>query len=167
MSSDKDVVNACETFNWDVSYNHDGTSANTITTLTVRLPNTVSLVNETGAISHSWTTRAAKEGGLPASFQPLDTNNNVVVSEVNGETLITFNVNGYLGYDLQPDWGGTLRTKVQANCNNLSDTILIGTVVGHYENAVNFGSVSSEDDVQIKNPDLYLRKAVDRKDPLI
>jgi hypothetical protein len=167
MSSDKEIVNACETFNRDIEYNHDGTAANTITTMTVRLPNTVTLVNGTGAISHSRSTKAVNEGRLLSSFQAIDTNSNVVMSEVNGETLITFNVNGYLGYDLQPDWGGILRVNVQANCNNLSNTILIGTVVGHYENVINFGSVSSEDDVQIKNPDLYLRKAVDRKDPLI
>lgn len=49
----------------------------------------------------------------------------------------------------------------------LSDTILMGTVVGYYENTMSFGTVGSEDDVHIKNPDLYLRKAVDRKDPLI
>jgi uncharacterized repeat protein (TIGR01451 family) len=40
-------------------------------------------------------------------------------------------------------------------------------VVGYYENAMSFGNVGSEDDVRIKNPDLYLRKAVDRKDPLV
>jgi uncharacterized repeat protein (TIGR01451 family) len=60
-----------------------------------------------------------------------------------------------------------LKIKVQANCDNASDTMVIGTVVGYYENAINFGSVGSEDTVHIKNPDLYLRKAVDRRDPLI
>jgi uncharacterized repeat protein (TIGR01451 family) len=167
MSSDKANVNACETFHWDIGYNHDGTAANTITTLTVRLPNTVSLSNETGAISHSWSKKTFTEGNLFSGFQSLDTNTNVAVSEVNGETVINVNINGYLGYDLQPDRGGTLRVKAKAKCDTVSDTLLIGTVVGYYENAMSFGSVGSEDDVHIKNPDLYLRKAVDRKDPLI
>ncbi|MDR2416176.1 MAG: hypothetical protein LBD75_06320 [Candidatus Peribacteria bacterium] len=138
MSSDKEHVNACETFSWDIDYNHDGTAANSITTLTVRLPNTVSLAAETGAISHSWTQRAYLEGSLPSAFQPIETNSNVVVNEVNGETVINININGYLGYDLQPGRGGTLRVKVKANCDTVSDTLLIGTVVGYYENAMNF-----------------------------
>jgi uncharacterized repeat protein (TIGR01451 family) len=167
MSSDKENVNACETFNWDIDYNHDGTAANTITTLTVRLPNTVSLASTTGAITHRWNALTVSEGGLPSAFQSLDTNSNMTVSEVNGETVITVNVNGVLGDDLQPNRGGTLRINTKANCNMISDTIMMGTVVGYYENMLNFGTVGSEDAVHIKNPDLYLRKAVDRKDPLI
>ncbi|GHV26125.1 hypothetical protein FACS1894176_06210 [Bacteroidia bacterium] len=103
MSSDKENVNACETFNWDIAYNHDGTAPNTITTLTVRLPNTVSLASTTGAITHLRNSQAIQGGGLPLVFSSLDTNSNVVISEVNGETVISINVNGLLGYDLQPN----------------------------------------------------------------
>jgi uncharacterized repeat protein (TIGR01451 family) len=167
MSSDKETVNACETFYRDIDYNHDGTAANSITTLTVRLPNTVSLAAGTGAVSHRWSEKTASEGNISPDFQDISFNPNVAVSEVNEETVINVNINGYLSYNLQPGRGGTLRIQAKAKCDTVSDTLLIGTVVGYYENAMSFGSVGSEDDVHIKNPDLYLRKAVDRKDPLI
>jgi uncharacterized repeat protein (TIGR01451 family) len=167
MESDKEIVNACETFHWDIAYNHDGTAENSITTLTVRLPNTVSLATGTDAIRHRWSEKTAQEGSLPGSFQAIKDNNNISITQVNEETVITMNVNGYLGYNLQPGRGGTLSINAKANCDNVSDTIVIGTVIGFYENAMSFGNVGSEDDVRIKNPDLYLRKAVDRKDPLL
>jgi uncharacterized repeat protein (TIGR01451 family) len=167
MESDKETVNACETFARDIGYTHDGTAENSISTLTVRLPNTVTLATGADAISHIWSSKTATEGNLPAAYQSITHNNNVTITQVNEETVITMNVNGYLGYNLQPQRGGTLRVNVKANCNTISDTIVIGTVVGYYENAMSYGNVGSEDDVRIKNPDLYLRKAVDRKDPLI
>jgi hypothetical protein len=104
MESDKETVNACETFHWDIAYNHDGTAENTITTLTVRLPNTVNLSTGNDAISHRWSEKATTEGNLPTNFQAIKDNNNISITEVNEETVITMNVNGYLGDNLQPGW---------------------------------------------------------------
>lgn len=162
MNSTKEIISACESFDWEIPYVHDGNIENEITTLTVRLPNTVDLEE----ISHVWSSRSQTEGNLTGNAVGIKENSNVQITTINEETVISVNINGYLGYNLQPGWGGTLKVKVKAKCDTISDTIIIGTVVGHFKNAISYGDVSSEDDVQIKNADLYLRKNVDRRDPV-
>lgn len=162
MNSTKEIISACESFDWEIPYVHDGNVENEITTLTVRLPNTVDLEE----ISHVWSSRSQTEGNLTGNVVGIKENSNVQITTINEETVISVNINGYLGYNLQPGWGGTLKVKVKAKCDTISDTIIIGTVVGHFKNAISYGDVSSEDDVQIKNADLYLRKNVDRRDPV-
>ncbi|MDR2190808.1 MAG: DUF11 domain-containing protein [Candidatus Peribacteria bacterium] len=79
MESDKDIVNACESFERNIGYNHDGTAENHSTTLTVRLPNTVKLATGSDAISHSWSNKTALEGGLSTNYQAIRNNNNLTI----------------------------------------------------------------------------------------
>ncbi len=67
--------------------------------------------------------------GAVSGVQDVSNNSAIQTSLLSGLTILQFDVNKYLGGDLNPGWGGSLTFKMKSNCDVTTNTILDAQVL--------------------------------------
>jgi len=163
-TSSKEVLHAGEVFDWNISYFNDSGNDDTEVNLTDTLPIGVELLG----VYHTWNQTALDNGAIPVSEENITNSSNVnILYNADGTTTIEIVIaQGLRGANLGFMEGGNLRINVRAKETLLSTTILQNIIVGCYSNnGIGFCS-SDTDNVQIENPDLWIRKLVSQEEPI-
>lgn len=98
IESDKDILEACETFYWEVDYYSDAAGSNTQTTMTVEFPQNFHPLQ----IEHEWNSFALSGGAIPPTRHTLSTGAMFVTGTVNLDNSYTLSldINGLRGANL-------------------------------------------------------------------
>jgi uncharacterized repeat protein (TIGR01451 family) len=161
---DRPVIGAGETYNWNVDYYNDGSGIDDVVTITDTVTlGSGSIVN----IYHTWNAQAVSTGS-PAGLINITSNPFIsLVDNLDGTTTITFDVTGYKTSTLAPLEGGTFRIEVVAGNDITTGMVIPNNAIGSYQVGANPPeSVNASGTVRVENPDLWIRKIVDRTDPL-
>lgn len=162
-TSDKDVVYAGESFNWNIEYYNDSGNPDTSVTLTDTMPAGTSV----SKVFHTWNTKAIAGGATPSVETDITANANVTVSpNADGTTTVAVNITGLRGGPLLNIEGGIIRIETNTSNTLVTGTSVTNTVQGCFSNPSGSYCISSQDDVAVENPDLWIRKQVDVTDPL-
>jgi uncharacterized repeat protein (TIGR01451 family) len=164
-TSSDNTLFAGQEFDWYIDYYNNSSNANTTTTVSDTLPPEVELLS----VGHEWNENTLNNdsdlvsGDVDITGDP----NLTITNQSDGTTLVELNVApGLRGEGLNFLEGGRLTFKVQIKESQTTGDIILNTVIGNYANENSSGTVSDEDLVEVANPDLWLRKVVDRTDPI-
>jgi uncharacterized repeat protein (TIGR01451 family) len=162
-TSDKEVLYAGESFNWNIEYYNDSGNPDTSVTLT----DTVPAGAIPTAIYHTWNAKAVSNGATPGTEVDVTASPFVTMTpNPDGTTTIVLDVTGMRGGDLEHIEGGTLRIATDTATTLVSGDILLNSVLGCFANPSGNFCISTQDTVAIVNPDMWIRKQVDITDPI-
>ncbi|MCB9809822.1 DUF11 domain-containing protein [Candidatus Peribacteria bacterium] len=156
-------INAGGSFAWTITFLNDSATPNTATTISDTMPYGVTVTG----MDFIWNTAAVANGMSPSPIDLLTSPFVTLTPNTDGTLEIAIDVSqGLRGGDLLNQEGGTITISVTVDPSTPTLTMLTNNAVGCYENASASYCIDDSDTVTVRNPDLFLRKQVDREDPI-
>ena len=165
------IVALNQSFSWTIDYVNDSTNISNEVVITDTLPIGISFVS----VFHQWNSVALGNGALPAGNTDITANASVsTTANPDGTTTVVITIadqdgvptDGLRAADLQGFEGGTITINSQAVAPLVTGSLAINTVDGCYNDSTTTICVSDQEQILIRNPDLFLRKLVDQARPL-
>ncbi len=158
-TSSKDILNSGESFEWWIDYYNNSGNEDLMARLRDELPAGVTLLGT----RHQWNDVAVANGALPTNTVAVSP---TITANVDGSKTIELEIAQTLrGGNLQDLEGGRLILDVQIPPGTPSHTIFENEVCGVVSNIGGVAVACAEDRVEVRNPDLWLRKSATPQEP--
>ena len=158
-SSSVEYVTAGESFDWIIEYKNDSESDDDWVIITDTLPAGIQFLSAT----HAWNAQAISNGAPAIVTNPIPSS---IATLPGGETELTFHIaDAYRMGDLQSTEGGTLTLTCRVPLGIPSGTVYENVVCGVATNGIGIWQVCDRDEIEVRNPDLWIRKLASPTDP--